>query len=548
MPSLRPTAFRSSTLEPLKQPVFRSLWIATLISNLGGLIQGVAAGWTMTRLTDSHNMVALVQASTTLPVMLFSIASGALADNFDRRSVMLIAQILMMVVSAILAVLTFMELLSPWLLLALTFLIGCGTALHNPSWQASMGDIVPRKDLPDAVSLNSMSFNLMRSVGPALGGLIVAAAGVAVAFLVNALSYVALIIALFRWNPVRAPSQLPRESIGAAMSAGLRYVAMSPNLMTVMARGLLFGAGAVAVLALLPSVAAEYVGGSAIIYGTLLGCFGFGAIIGALLNARIRASYSNEAIVRGACIVFALSAIGLGASRNVLLSHFCLVPAGACWVLTLSLLNVSVQLSTPRWVVGRALAIYQTAVFGGMAGGSWLWGVSADSLTPGYALYLSSAVLLACAAVGFRFALPAFSSQDLNPLNTFNEPALRLNLRGRSGPIMVMVEYQIAQEDVPEYLKAMAERRRTRIRDGARQWSLLRDLERPEIWIEAYHVPTWTEYVRHNLRRTVADAAVSQALRKLHRGDGPPRVTRMIERQTVPLRDDTPIRDMPDVP
>lgn len=538
---------RMSVLAPFRHETFRLLWLATLVSNLGGLVQSVGAGWMMTTLTDSHNMIALVQASTTLPIMVFSLAAGALADNFDRRSIMLIAQGGMMVVSLALAVLAIMGLLNPWLLLSFTFLIGCGTALFNPSWQASMGDIVPRQELAGAVTLNSMGFNMMRSVGPAVGGLIVALAGAGAAFAVNAVSYVPLLFALGRWKPERPVNRLPRENFASAMWAGIRYVSLSPNLTTVLARGFLFGFGAIAVLALLPSVAAEYVGGGALGYGTLLGCFGLGAIGGAFLNGRVRERYSNEVIVRAACVGFALSCVVLGFSRDAVLSHFALLPAGACWVLSLSLFNVSIQLSSPRWVVGRALSLYQTATFGGMAAGSWIWGLSADAVGPDWALAMAGWVLLACALMGFRLPLPQFNARDLNPLDTFNEPILKLDLRPRSGPIMVMVDYVIAQEDIPRFLELMAERRKIRIRDGARQWSLLRDLEHPETWTESYHVPTWVDYLRHNLRRTKADAENIELIRALHRGGEMPKVRRMIERQTVPLRDDTPLREGPEV-
>ena len=538
---------RPSVLAPFRHETFRLLWLATLVSNLGGLVQSVGAGWMMTTLTDSHNMIALVQASTTLPIMVFSIAAGALADNFDRRTVMLIAQGGMMLVSLALAVLAFLGLLNPWLLLTFTFLIGCGTALFNPSWQASMGDIVPRSDLPGAVTLNSMGFNMMRSVGPAVGGLIVALAGAAAAFAVNAISYLPLILALGRWQPERTPSRLPRENFASAMWAGIRYVSLSPNLTTVLFRGFLFGLSATAILALLPSVAAEYVGGGALTYGTLLGCFGLGAIGGAFLNGRIRERYSNEVIVRLACIGFAASSVALGYSRDPLLSHVALLPAGACWVLALSLFNVSIQLSSPRWVVGRALSLYQTATFGGMAMGAWIWGISADAFGPDSALVLAGSTMLLCALVGFRLPLPQFNARDLNPLNTFNEPILKLDLRPSSGPIMVMIDYTIAQEDIPRFLALMSDRRQIRIRDGARQWALLRDLEHPEIWTESYHVPTWIDYLRHNLRRTKADAENIELIRALHRGEGLPVVRRMIERQTVPLRDDTPLRETPEV-
>ncbi|MGV8834382.1 MAG: MFS transporter [Devosia sp.] len=538
---------RPSMLAPFRHETFRLLWVATLMSNLGALVQSVGAGWMMTTLTDSHSMVALVQASTTLPIMIFSLAAGALADNFDRRVVMIIAQTGMAVVSLLLAVLAFMGLLSPWLLLGFTFLIGAGTALFNPSWQASMGDIVPRSDLPGAVTLNAMGFNMMRSIGPAVGGLIVALAGAAAAFALNAVTYVPLITALLRWQPERTPNTLPREQFGSAILAGIRYVSLSPNLTTVLFRSFLFGLSAIVVLALLPSVAEEYVGGGALVYGTLLGCFGLGAIGGAFINGRVRERYSNEWIVRFACVGFALSAVGLGFSRDMLLSHAVLLPAGACWVLTMSLFNVSIQLSSPRWVVGRALSLYQTATFGGMAMGSWLWGMSADSVGLNWSLAMAGVVLVLCALVGFKLPLPQFEQRDLGPLNTFNEPVLRLDLTPRSGPIMVMVDYRIDHADIPKFLALMTERRQVRLRDGARQWALLRDLAEPDLWVESYHVPTWTDYVRHNLRRTKADAENFQALRALHQGESPPYVHRMIERQTVPRRDDTPLRGVSEV-
>ena len=246
---------RASLLTPLENPTFRAIWIATLGSNFGGLIQAVGAAWMMTSITASESMVALVQASVTLPIMVFSLASGAVADNFNRRQVMLVAQLFMLAVSVGLALAAWANLLSPWALLAFTFLIGCGTALNNPSWQASVADIVERPHVPAAVALNSVGFNLTRSVGPAVGGAIVAAAGAAAAFAVNALSYLGLIWVLVRWRPAIPVSTLPREDLGAAMGAGLRYVAMSPNLLTVMLRAFLFGLTSVAVMALLPLVA-----------------------------------------------------------------------------------------------------------------------------------------------------------------------------------------------------------------------------------------------------------------------------------------------------
>ncbi|MGV8950534.1 MAG: MFS transporter [Cypionkella sp.] len=531
----------TATLTLFRNQTFRMLWIAALASNFGGLVQGVGASWLMTSLSGSHAMVALVQSSVTLPIMIFSLLAGVFADNFDRRRVMLIAQSFMLAVSICLALMAMWGMLTPWLLLAFTFLIGCGTALHNPSWQASMGDIVSKDELSAAVSLNSMGFNLMRSVGPAAGGAIVAFAGAGAAFGVNAASYFAIIAALLMWRPNIPKRRLPREPMGSAFAAGLRYVAMSPNLLKVILRGTIFGFSAVAILALLPLIVQQVLGGSALTYGVLLGCFGMGAVAGALLNARLRARLRNEWITRAAFLAFALGCAILSFSRNEVLSGAALLLTGASWVIALSLFNVTVQLSTPRWVVGRALALYQTGVFGGMAAGSWIWGLAAENVGPDGAMLAAAAMLVLGSLVGLVAPLPDLTNLNLDPLNRFQEPPLRLDIRQRSGPIMILVDYEIAQQDVPAFLAAMTLRRRIRIRNGAQSWALLRDLEKPDIWSETYHVPTWVEYMRHNERHTQADAEVSDALRKLHRGSKPPAVHRMIERQAVSPLDDMPL-------
>lgn len=523
---------QGSALEPLKHGIFRSVWFASLGSNFGGLIQSVGAAWLMTSIATSSDMVALVQASITLPIMLFSLASGALADSYDRRRVMLTAQCFMLAVSALLTLVAYFGLVTPWLLLSFTFLIGCGTALNNPSWQASVGDMVPRPVVPAAVALNSMGFNMTRSVGPAIGGIIVAAAGAAAAFAVNTLSYFALIFVLFRWRPDYPGSTLPRETLGQAMGAGLRYIAMSPNIGKVLLRSFTFGFTAVVIQALLPLVARDLVAGGPLTYGIMLGAFGIGAVGGALISGRIRRSMTSEAIVRSAFIGFALSSWIAAWSSNAWLTSAGLLIGGACWVLALSHFNISVQMSTPRWVVGRALSIYQMATFGGMALGSWVWGLVAEGQGPATALVAAGLVMLVGAAIGLFLPLPEHTVLNLDPLNRFREPHLALDVQPRSGPIEITIEFIIREEDVPAFLEAMAERRRVRRRDGARHWTLARDIENPEVWVESYHTPTWLEYVRHNQRATHADAEIGDRLRALHSGPQPPRVRRVIERPT----------------
>lgn len=532
MPDRRPF------LAPLANPTFRNIWFASIVSNLGGLIQGVGAAWMMTSLTPSANMVALVQASTTLPIMLFSIIAGAIADNFDRRNVMLVAQTFMFTVSALLAAVAFLGWISPWLLLALTFLIGCGTALNNPAWQASVGDMVSREDVAGAVSLNSMGFNLTRSVGPAIGGVIVALGGAAAAFAANAASYIALVATLLRWKSPQPSNALPREEIGQAIVAGLRYVSMSPNLLKVFARSFVFGLSAVAVLALLPIVARDVIGGGPLTYGLILGGFGIGAVGGAYFNTALRERLSSENIVRCAFAGFAFSEAVIGTTSSTVLIAGAVILAGACWVIALSLFNTIVQLSTPRWVVGRALSFYQTATFGGMAAGSWLWGSLAENYGVGNSLSIAAIIVAGGALIGLVLPMPIFASLNLDPLDIFREPELQLDIVPRSGPIAIHVDYEIRDEDLPDFLTLMAERRRIRIRDGAQAWALMRDLQDPKKWTETYHTPTWVDYVRHNTRRTKADADNYERLRALHQGEGPPRVHRMIERQVIPAAGD----------
>lgn len=528
-PGARPAS--PSLLASLDSPIFRAVWLASLASNFGGLIQSVGASWMMTSI-GSAGMVALVQASISLPIMLLSLPAGALADTFDRRKMMLAAQGFMLVVSVALSLFAWAGWITPWVLLAFTFLIGCGAAMNGPAWQASVGEMVPRRDLAGAVALNSMGFNLARSVGPAVGGMIVAAAGAAAAFTVNAFTYLGLIVVLARWKPERGPRTLPREGLGVAMASGLRYAAMSGRIGSVLLRALIFGFAASAVQALMPLVARDTMGGGPLVYGLLLGAFGAGAVGGAVASTRLRSYLSNELIVRWSCLVFGLATIALAFSAWLAAGMAALVFAGGAWVLALSTFNVTVQMSAPRWVVARALALYQMAAFGGMALGSWTWGAVAEAEGLLLTLCVAGAAQLVCALIGLRVPLSSTSGLNLDLIGSWTEPDLAVSIQPRSGPVVITIEYVIDEADIDEFLAAMADRRRIRRRDGARDWTLLRDLADPRLWIERYHTPTWVDYVRHNQRITEADRTVTDHVRALHRGADRPRVRRMIERPT----------------
>lgn len=521
-----------SPLVPLGNQTFRVLWASSLVANFGTLIQGVGAAWLMTSLTGSADMIALVQASTSLPMMLLALAGGAIADGYNRKHVMLAAQWFMVVVSITMVTATYLGVVTPWVLLSMTFLLGCGNAINMPSWQASMGDLVARRELSAAITLNGIGANISRSLGPAIGGAVVAMFGAAAAFAANALCYSAMIVALMRWRPSYAKDELPREAMGTAVISGLRYVFLSPDMRRVLLRAFIFGLGSVVVLALLPFVASDRLAGDAALYGLLLGAFGVGAVLGGFAMGKLQRRMSDEAVVKLAFLVFAGAAWTLPLTTSVWVTALAAICAGGCWVIALSLFNVSIQVAAPRWVVGRALSVYQTASFGGLAIGSWIWGTIAHQFGLQFAFGGASALLIVGALAGFLIPLPPRNVSNLDPLNRWREPSLTTGIDPRSGPVIVEVAFIIRPEAQDEFLRIMVERRRIRRRDGARGWSLQRDLSDSNIWVERFHCATWTEYVRHSQRVTQADAPVSERLLSLHAGAEPPLVYRRIEHRT----------------
>ncbi|MCW3835615.1 MFS transporter [Sphingomonas canadensis] len=530
---------------PLSIPIFRAVWAANLAANLGGMIQSVGAAWTMVALAGSPQLVALVPVSISLPIVLLALLSGAVADNFNRRHVMLAAQGFLFCVSIGLALCSWFGLLSPWLLLGFTFLVGCGTALNSPSWHTSVSEMVPRAALHSAVALNSMAFNIARTLGPAIGGVIVATLGATAAFLVNAVSYFWLAAVLLRWRPATPERTTPREPIRAAMAAGVRYVAMSPHLTMVLGRTLLFGSGLAGVSALLPVIARDLMGGGPSTFGMMLGAFGLGAVGGAAASGRLRRRFSNETIVRLASLALVLSTAAVGVSRNMVFTLPALMLGGASWLLALSTFNATMQLAAPRWVVARALSVYQMCAFGGLAAGSWGFGWVAEHHGIVTAIFAAAGWQAVSALVGLRMPLPKVDDLNLDPLRDWREPETSVPVEPRSGPVVVLIEYRIAPGDVPAFLAAMSERRRVRRRDGAYGWSLLHDLSDAELWLERYHVPTWVDYVRHNQRRTHADAANFARILEYHRGEERPRVRRMLEVETGPPPRDTGPHELP---
>ena len=388
----------TSAFAPFRWPAFRMIWIANLVSALGSMIQSIAAAWLMTDLTDSHLLVALVQASIVIPVLFIGVFAGVLADNYDRRKVMLGANLGMAAVSAVLAALAWLEVVAPWSLLLMTLLIGCGFALNGPAWQASVRLQVPHEDLPQAISLNSIAFNMARSVGPAIGGVLLSLSGPKLAFTVNALSYALMIAVLLRWRP-RTTGRRDKHAVFPAIGAALRFCANSSPIRRVLARGFAFGLGATAYQALIPLVVREQVGGNETDFGLVLGAFGVGSVLTALWIGPARRRLGPETIVSGAMAVSALSLAGLAWSASVPQAMAASLFAGGGQVAALTSLNVSMQLRSPEEILGRCLAIFQALAFGGFAVGSWVWGMVSDAagLLPallGGALWLLVALIV----------------------------------------------------------------------------------------------------------------------------------------------------------
>lgn len=389
--------------DPLRLPRFRAMWGATVFSQLGAFVQIVATSWAMVALHGSATMVALVQTAANLPIVFLSVAAGVLADLFSRRSVMLVAQLAMAFFSAVLALLAWWNMLTPGLLLTFTFLIGCGMAAHSPAWQAAVGELVPRDQIPSAIAANIVGNNVARALGPAIGGWLVLLAGATFAFGLNALSYLGIIYVLWRWKPAGARAVQGR--FGQVFVEGLRYGFSNSGPRAVYLRALLFSLGTAALWALMPMIAVNLDGGPDLL-GALLGCFGLGAMGGAVLSVRLRSARGSEVVVVAGTLAMIAACAVLGFTHFVPVAIAVHVVAGAGWVSTLSTFNVSLQLATPRPIVTRTLAIYQTTTFGGLALGSALWGVLADHFGVDLAMGGAALFLLCGGLAGMRFKLP----------------------------------------------------------------------------------------------------------------------------------------------
>ena len=517
-----------SAWEPLRQPVFRALWIASLTSNIGTWMQNVGAAWLMTSLTPSPVVVALVQAATSLPVFLVGLPAGALADIVDRRRLLIVSQGWMLLSAAALGVLTLIGFMSSWILLALTFALGLGAAMNTPAWQAIVPEVVSPSELQEAVALNAAGFNVARAVGPALGGLIVGAAGPGPVFLLNAASFIAVMLVVYRWNRQRATSRLPAEHVIGAMRAGIRYVRNAPSLQAVLVRSGVLIVCAAGLWALLPLVARDQLGLGATGYGVLLGCLGIGAVTGATLLPRIKRKFSLDMLVAGATVVFAVATAALAYVQNVFLVGAAMVAGGIAWIALMSSFNAAAQTAAPEWVRARALAVYLLVFQGGMAVGSILWGALATRMGIRAALLVAVFGLIAGLMLITRYRLAEGEKIDLTPSLHWPEPRMIVGLEPEGGPVLVEVEYFIELERAHEFTKAMDDVRRERLRDGAMRWGLFTDSANPNRFVETFLLESWVEHMRQHERVTKSDRMAEELARAFHIGAGTPKIVHLI--------------------
>lgn len=532
-----------SITAPLRFPTFRRIWLASLLSNLGILIQGVGAAWAMTQMTSSAGKVALVQTALMLPVMLISMPAGAVADMHDRRIVALVSLSITLAGATALTTLAWLGLVTPNLLLALCFTVGSGMALMWPAWQSSVSEQVPSELLPAAVALNGMSYNIARSVGPAIGGIVVATAGAVVAFALNAVLYLPLMLALFVWKRMTEPSRLPPERLSRAIVSGVRYISNSPPIKIVLTRSLVTGVIGGAIIALMPLVARDLLHSGAQTYGIMFSAFGLGAVIGAVNITEVRKRMSGEAAIRACALSMSGAVAAVALSRDPLLTAIALILAGAVWTMTWVLFGIAVQLSAPRWVAGRSLAAYQAASSGGVAVGSWGWGHLTDATGVKTALLVSAALILVSPLLGLWMRMPRIGARG-EEAEVLEDPEVRLPLTGRSGPLVVEIEYRVAQEKARAFHHLMQNVQLFRQRNGAYGWSIARDIADPELWTERYHCPTWLDYLRQRNRTTLSERALDRQAAAFHIGPAPVRIRRMLERPfgSVRWKEDCPDR------
>ncbi|MGY8664190.1 MFS transporter [Bradyrhizobium sp. UFLA05-109] len=494
---------------------FAVVWTATVIANVGTWMYNAASGWLMTGLNPDPLTVSLVQVASSLPMFLFALPAGALADIVDKRRFLVVSEIVITAIAAMSAVLVWLDLINPSILLLLTFLLGSGAAFTAPAWQSIVPQLVPKRDLAAAVASNGVGVNISRAIGPALGGVVIGALGIAAPFWINALSNFGVIGALLWWRPPSSQGTgLPPERLTGAMVIGFRHARYNPNLRATLIRAVAFFFFASAYWALLPLVARDQIAGGPELYGILLGAIGIGAVVGAFALPWMKAVLGPDRLVAAGTLGTAISLILLGVAHHSAVGLAACGVAGNSWIAVLATLNVSVQMSLPDWVRGRGLAMFVTVFFGAMTAGSALWGQLASAFGLPAAHFLAAAGALIGIALSWRSKLQASTGVDLAPSMHWPAPVLAIDAEPDRGPVLVTIEYRIDPEKSNAFLAAIRDLGRQRRRDGAYGWDVFEDAAEKGRFLETFMLASWLEHLRQHQRVTNADRIVQDAIRQ----------------------------------
>ncbi|MEM6819059.1 MAG: MFS transporter [Pseudomonadota bacterium] len=524
-------AASTSAWAPFRHSAFALLWTATLVSNIGTWMHDVGAGWLMTTLNPRPEVVTLVQAATTLPIFLFALFAGTLADRIDKRKLLVTVNLMLVAVIGSLAALVALERVTPVLLIVYTFVIGTGAAFMGPAWQSIVPELVPRDVLKPAIALNSMGLNISRAIGPAVAGFLITTVGLAAPFALNAVSHVLIVVPLLMWRrPAVKRAALPPEPLGAAMMTGLRHAAHNAPLKATLIRAVGFIVFASAYWSLLPLVARATPGGGAQLYGVLLTAIGAGAVFGALMLPKVRNRLDTNLVAAMGVVVTASAMLLLALISQLHMAVAAAFLGGLGWIAVLTSLNISAQTALPNWVRARGLAVFMMVFFGSMAIGSTLWGQVAGATSVDLALIVSAIGALLAIPLTWSSKLGQGEQLDLSPSSYWPAPAVSRDISQAEdrGPVMITIEYSISVSKSHEFLAAIHELSGERYRDGAYDWGVYQDVEHPERWVEWFLVSSWNEHLRQHERVTVHDQELQRAVRALHEAPEPPAVRHLL--------------------
>ncbi len=517
-----------SPWSPLRHATFTVVWTATVISNIGTWMYNAASGWLMLSLNPEPLVVSLVQVATSLPIFLFALPAGALADIVDKRRFLIAAESATTAVAAIIAALVWLGIVTPATLLLFTFVLGAGAALTAPAWQSIVPQLVPKQELAAAVAANSVGINISRALGPALGGVIIAAFGIAVPFWLNAVSNLGIVAALLWWrSPQKAARLLPAERFASAVRAGIRHTRHNSHLRATLTRAVAFFLFASAYWALLPLVAHNQIAGGPGLYGTLLGAIGAGAVGGAFALPWLKAKIGPDRTVGAGTVGTAVTLVLFGLARGPVLGLFASIVAGVSWIAVLASLNVSAQVAVPDWVRGRGLAMFVTVFFGAMTIGGAVWGQVAEIVGLPATHFIAAAGALIAIPLTWRWKLQTGAGIDLTPSMHWPAPVITHEVENDEGPVLVTVEYRIDPGSRESFLTALEKLAHQRRRDGAYAWGVFEDLAKEGRFLETFLVESWLEHIRQHQRVTNADRILQNVVHQFQVG-GAPKVTHFI--------------------